>query len=865
MASRAQTTRHRRVGPSGWRVEIGGCFAVLDGSGRNVAPRGRKARAILAYLASRLGEQVARESLTELLWGDRGEAQARASLRQALLEIRHNTATLVSADRDHLWIDADRIELTDEVPGEAFEDLDHITAEFDDWLAVERARLTRERLGRLRHEAEHELASGEAEAALAMSADMSRIDPFDEDGLRIAMQAEFDLGRPAGAEQRYQAMAQLLRDEMGLQPAAESKALRERLLIAGRTEIVPLFEGPTEVIRPPRALFRARTLRWKRAARWTALVALPVAVLGAFWWQQDSAADAQAQRIAILPFEAEGVEPALAEGLSDELLTQLTRSNQLRVIGRTSSSQFKGKPADLRKIGRMLDVKYIVEGSVRSSGNQMTALVSLVRAKDGSAVWARAFKTDSGSAPPIEAAIGGAIAQSLAIQPLPIAKSTPDREAFALYVRAKSLIRDRDADGMPKAVELLRQAVTIDPNFAGAWAQLAGATFLNGDEDVVVDLGGPKPVRMSRREAAQRALRLDPNLAEAHEMFALVDGSGPSARYHLKRALELNPSDTQALYWWGTTALLSGDYKRGGEIVRRAAALDPLWKRPVQEAITSSLTVGDRAAALRYLRTIKEGNPTAAVEVEAQMAFNEADFSRIVQLELVEPKGHQDSGWVRAIFTLGGLGFAREALLIANAPPFVRAVFTGHMPPMPQILDRLRLESGWGDDLGVYEAVTWELAKERRWSELATIYDAGIGTMQQVKGTDPGGRQNRQILAPIYAIALNRVGRHDEAARLALAADDAARFTLARGAVQAEPLVAIAGTEAILGHKEDALKHLEEAFAKNWRMGELLGARLGDRPEFATLRGDPRFERLRQIQADHLAKERREVEALHLF
>lgn len=864
MASRVQTSADQRVGPF-WRVEIGGCFAILDGTGRNVAPRGRKARAILAYLSSRVGEQVARETLTELLWGDRGEAQARASLRQALLEIRHCAERLIDSDRDHLWIEADRITLIDAGPDEAFEDLDHITAEFDDWLLVERSRLTREQLARLRNEAERELASGDAEAALAHSEEMSRIDPFDEDAARIAMQAEFDLGRPAGAEQRYQAMAELLREEMGLQPSSESKALRERLLIAGRTSIVPLFEGPVEHIRRSRAIFHGRTVGWKRSARWLAWLALPVTAAGAFWWQQESAAGTEPQRIAILPFEAENVEPALAEGMSDELLSQLTRSNQLRVIGRTSADQFKGRPTDLRKIGRMLDVKYIVEGSVRSSGNQLTALVSLVRAEDGSAVWARAFKADSGSAPPIEAAIGGAIAQSLAIKPLPVARSTPDREAFALYVRAKSLMRDRNADGMPKAIELLQQAVKIDPGFAGAWAQLAGASFLSGEQNVTVDLGGPAPVKMTRHQAAERALQLDPNLAEAHEMFALVDGKGPRARWHLRRALQLNPGDTQALYWLGGTAMDSGDYKLAGDIMRRTAALDPLWKRPVQEAITASLTVGDRPAALRYLRTIKEGNPTAAVEVEAQMAYNEADFSRIIQLELVDPKGPQDDGFGRAIFTLGGLGFTREALLLANAPPIVRAIVAGPEPPLPKLLDRIRLEAAWGDDLAVYEGVTWKLAKERRWKDIAAIYDADIGTMKQVKGSDAAGRQNRQILAPIYAIALNRVGRRDEAARLALSADDAARFTLAQGEVPAEPLVAIAGTDAILGRKDDALNHLEEAFAKGWRLDELLIVRLGDRPEFATLRGDPRFERLCRIQADHLARERREVEALHIF
>lgn len=610
---------------------------------------------------------------------------------------------------------------------------------------------------------------------------------------------------------------------------------------------------------PPKA---ARP-RWR--SRPVIAVSLLAAVAGGVTIYQSQIAQAEPPRVAVLPFEANGVEPALAEGMSDELLSQLTHTDKVRVIGRTSSAQFRNAPQDLRSIGRKLDVQYIVEGTVRSAGGQLQVAVSLVKAQDGSAVWAQTFKGSPDGFQPIQAAIGSGIAASLEIGPLPVAKSAADMQAYTLYIRAKRLVRDRTSVGNQKAVELLQQALRMDPNFAPAWAQLAVASHLALKKEVVVDLDGSGPVRMSKRDAAVHALKLDPDLAEAHAILGMLDRPTSQAKVHLRRALELAPNDTQTLYWWGTALGESGDYKRAGEIFRQTAALDPLWKRPVQEAILSSLVRGDRPAALSYLRTIKVGDPAAAVEVEAQMAFADADFSRVIQLELTDRHAPWDAGKATAVRTLFGLGFIRETLLIGPFGPFARATTRGHAPPLPEILGHIRNDAAEGDDLPIYGAVTWELARERRWSDLAAIYDAGIGLMRDVKGSDQDGRYYRAIFAPLYALALNRVGRNREAAQLALSAADGAQHTLANGEVPPALLVHFAGTEAILGRSEEALRHLDQAFANDWRLDEFVMLRLGDRPEFATLRGNPRFERLRRIQDGHIAKERREILALGIF
>lgn len=99
--AKAQTSR--------WLMKVDGCFALLDGQERNVTPRGRKARAILAYLSTQPDVRVPRERVMNLLWGDRGEPQARNSLRQSLAEIRRLAGDLIEADRGHIWINSQNL------------------------------------------------------------------------------------------------------------------------------------------------------------------------------------------------------------------------------------------------------------------------------------------------------------------------------------------------------------------------------------------------------------------------------------------------------------------------------------------------------------------------------------------------------------------------------------------------------------------------------------------------------------------------------------------------------------------------------------------------------------------------------------
>lgn len=210
-----------------------------------MTPKGRKARALLAYLVSDPGAKISKGLLATLLWGDRGDEQARSSLRQALFELRRSvnaSRDIVRSDREHIWVQADAVV---EDPGhenghykEAFQDLDGITPEFDEWLAAERLRRSKLRLVTLKTEAEGFLRKGRADDALTLVEKMQAIDPHDEDALCLAMKAEFARAHPAAIAERYQATAALMHADLGVQPSQETQALRDRLIkvLTGREE-----------------------------------------------------------------------------------------------------------------------------------------------------------------------------------------------------------------------------------------------------------------------------------------------------------------------------------------------------------------------------------------------------------------------------------------------------------------------------------------------------------------------------------------------------------------------------------------------------------------------------------------------------
>ncbi|MEY2525254.1 MAG: adenylate cyclase, partial [Verrucomicrobiota bacterium] len=277
-----------------------------------------------------------------------------------------------------------------------------------------------------------------------------------------------------------------------------------------------------------------------------------------------SASELPAKSIAVLPFDNLSRDPDnafFAEGVQDEILTRLAKVADLKVIARTSTQRFKSAPPDLREIAKQLGVANILEGSVQKSNDQVRVNVQLINAITNVHLWAEiydrklsdifAVQSDIAKtvADTLQAKLTGSEKQMIAAQP------TSNTEAYELYHKGRSLWGKRTGDNIPKAIAFYEQAIARDPNYALAYAGLSSAYILSP-----FYAGADRREAGSKaKEAALKALRLDPNLAEAHTalgkvlFFSEIDLPGALREY--KRGTELKPNDADAHHWYGNDAL----------------------------------------------------------------------------------------------------------------------------------------------------------------------------------------------------------------------------------------------------------------------------------------------------------------------
>jgi TolB-like protein/DNA-binding winged helix-turn-helix (wHTH) protein len=306
-----------------------------------------------------------------------------------------------------------------------------------------------------------------------------------------------------------------------------------------------------------------------------------IAVLGGagflYWrWQRS----APISSIAILPFDnlsAPAFDDAFSDGLTDELAASVSHLDGLRVAGRRSAYSFKGKRNDLRDIGSRLNVEAVVEGSVQRAGDRTHVTVELNRTRDGFTVWSQTYDGTTADWIQIESQIAGSIARALARKISPEnATAAHDPEAHALYLEARYLWNQRNFSAELKSVDLLQQAIARDPNYALAWAGLADSLIVIGDNEEV----DPAAYLPRARDAATKALQLDPSLAEAHAALGMVaciyDYDWPTAEREYKKAFDLNPSYASAHQYYALGLMAHGRFAEADAQLETAGRLDPL-------------------------------------------------------------------------------------------------------------------------------------------------------------------------------------------------------------------------------------------------------------------------------------------------
>ena len=323
-----------------------------------------------------------------------------------------------------------------------------------------------------------------------------------------------------------------------------------------------------------------------------------------------------AKSVAVLPFVNMSGDPKndyFSDGITEEILDALAQIPHLKVAARTSAFAFKGKAEDLRKVGEVLDVATVLEGSVQQSGDQVRITAQLIDTRSGYHLWSEKYDRKLTSIFAVEDEISRAIADKLQVQLAGgsgqslVAQKAIDPRAHDFYLRGLTLLAARSVD---EAVGAFRQAVAIDPDYAQAWAALAEAQAL-------LPAYGPTAMQTANAdslESARRALAANPDVALAHVAQGMVymdqmrwaDADGA-----FRRALALAPGDAEALNQYGQFLEGVGQLQPALVQFDRALQRDPL--SGVNGAIRVQLRLilhrDDPAAAAAQIKTILDAHP----------------------------------------------------------------------------------------------------------------------------------------------------------------------------------------------------------------------------------------------------------------
>ena len=326
--------------------------------------------------------------------------------------------------------------------------------------------------------------------------------------------------------------------------------------------------------------------------------------------------------IAVLAFENFGADPAnefFSEGITDDIITQLSKLDGIKVISRTSSMQYRGRGKSLPQIGQELGVATVLEGSVRRAGNRVRVVAQLIDVRTDEHLWADTYDRDLKDIFAIQTDVAGRIAAALGAQLRPASRAvaqrpTPDLEAYELYLRGRYLWNRRRAATIRQAIDYLERATARDSAFALAWAGIADAyVALPFYGSVTVADAYPKA-----RRAAERALTLDPSLGEAHASLGWVlwyDWKWRDAEEQFKQAIALRPGYATAHHWYAEFLSSAGREDESLSEIRRALVLDPL------SLILNQYLCGAFHFARRYDEALEQCRRTLELDPDAPFVF----------------------------------------------------------------------------------------------------------------------------------------------------------------------------------------------------------------------------------------------------
>lgn len=527
--------------------------AALDGSDGPVTGRAsqRHRIALLALLATTRRLYRSRDQLITLLWPENDTERGRKLLSDSIYRLNQALGgDVLAAVGDDLRLNRTRLacdvasfesaieaqdwKMAAELYRGDFLDGFYIPAspEFDQWIDSERAHYQRTALKAIETLATQACEAGALTECVEWWQRLSELVPDDSRVSMELMRALEAVGNRAGALRHAQVHAKVLRETIGVEP---DKAV---------------LQLSTQISR------------------------------------RDTSALAVDATVAVLPFGSHGEQEGqtyFADGISEELIFLLSRTSGLRVASRTSSFAYRDLPIDVRELARRLSVAWVVEGSVRRTGNSLRVSAQLIDGSNGFQVWSDSFDRTANDIVAIQTEIVDAIAQHVRPSSAPLSTANnsasptrDDAETFDLYLQARYQCNRRTEESLHHAVALYERVLLRDSSHARAYAGLADTHAVMAFYDYV-----PPHVAYPRADAAaRRAIQLDSTLAAPYATIAYIDTyyrwDWASAEARFQRAIELNPLYATSYQWYANLLTARGRFQEAETAMRRAATLDPL-------------------------------------------------------------------------------------------------------------------------------------------------------------------------------------------------------------------------------------------------------------------------------------------------
>jgi TolB-like protein/DNA-binding SARP family transcriptional activator len=624
------------------RFELAGPQGVVEFASR-------KAAALLAYLACTAPERQPREKLTDLLWGSHLEAQARQNLRQGLYILRHvlgddsivSHGHSVSLDARVVTCDVPRFEAliregtrdalaaaTELHKGLFLADLDIAEDAWREWLTSERQRLQGLALDAMIRLGELELGAGNAEAAMKAADRAIAANDVREDAHRLRIRALALAGRRADALRYFECLAALLKRELDVEPDAATKAL------VGDLRTPAQAGGGPEPISP-------------RASR-------PAAR------EEDSSLPLPDRpSIAVLPFDNMSGDPDdqhFADGISEDLITGLSRIRWLFVIARNSTFIYRDRAVDVKRVAHDLGVRYVLEGSVRRAGKRLRISAQLIDARSGGHHWAERYDRELGDIFAVQDEITRHVAAAiephlLAAEGLrALSRSAADLGAWELVVRARAHFWRLTRPDYEAAIDSLKRAVETYPDYAPGRSLLGfclvfaahmgwidrGQGVLAGRQHATraIALDDRDPwghialgycALMERRTeeslaALRRAVDLNPSSAAAHSVLShclAFSGLDREAIEHGEDAIRLSPLDPEMAWFLGGIAVahyVAGRFAEAAQYTAEALRLRPGFQGAQRLRCASLAQAGRVDEARSLLATVRRDQPQLSID-----------------------------------------------------------------------------------------------------------------------------------------------------------------------------------------------------------------------------------------------------------